>query len=194
MTATIPDSNDIANQAIQLIGDNQPAVTGFAPNFDDSAAGKALKWLYDATVATVARSFGWDFARKSAALVLSGNVAPFPWDFEYLYPTRAPQIWQLMPPDGPSYDENNPLPQNWLVGNAQVSSVQTKVIWSNLASAVCIYNNNPSEATWDPLFRESVVRLLANVLSTALEGRPDLAQVSLENYTGFQNRAEARAD
>ena len=27
-------SNDVANQAIQLIGNNQPAVAGFAPNLN----------------------------------------------------------------------------------------------------------------------------------------------------------------
>lgn len=38
-------SQDIANQAIQLIGDNQPRVTGQAPTFDQSDAGVALQAL-----------------------------------------------------------------------------------------------------------------------------------------------------
>lgn len=194
MTAAVPDSNDVANQAIQLTGDNQPAVLGFYPTFDDSTAGKALQQLYGPVVETVGRSFAFDFARKNEALTLSGNVAPFPWTFEYLYPTSALQIWQLFPPTSVGYDANNPLPQNWSVGNTIVATVQKKVIWTDLEDAVAIYNNNPGESTWDPLFREAVVRLLSNTLSLAIAGRPDLAQIALENYSSFEGAAERRSD
>jgi hypothetical protein len=184
-------SNDVANQAINLIGDNQPAVTGQYPAFDNSTAGLALQKLYGPCVRTVARQFGWDFARQTVVLTLSGNVAPLDWAFEYLYPGIV-ELWQIQP--GTITDANNPLPQNWSVGNVLVGGLPTKVVWSNLANAVGTYNNNPSEAVWDPLFRESVVRLLASELAVAVGGRPDLGQGLLESGGAFESIGEGRPD
>lgn len=189
MTTT---SNDIANEALQLIGDNAPSVSGQNPTWDGSTAGVALSKLYSAVVATVARQWGWDLARAIVALTLSGNAPPSGWAYEYLYPVNGVEVWQLM--SRTLSDPNNPLPVNWSVGNNQVSGTQTKVIWSNLATAYATYNNNPSENTWDPLFREAVVRLLSSELSMALFGRPDSAQAYLESGAAFESIGETRPD
>ena len=189
MTVT---SNTIANQAIQLMGDNQPAVTGLAPTFDSSPAGQALASLYTPCVQTVGRQHGWDFARNTVALTLTGNTAPIPWTYEYFYPTNGVEVWELMP--SVLVDPNNPLPSNWNVANALVASVQTKVIQTDLANATAVYNNSPSESTWDALFREAVVRLLASELAMALAGRPDSAQALLESGAAFETIGEARDD
>jgi hypothetical protein len=186
-----PTSNDIANQAIVYMGDNQPPVSGNAPNFDTSTAGLALAKFYTPVVQTVGRKFGWDFARNQVVLVPSGNPAPVPWTYEYLYPGIV-EVWQLLPPV--IADPNNPLPQRWSVGNSQVNDVQTKVIWSNLQNALANYNNAPTEATWDPLFREAVVRLLSSVLAVAIAGKPDTAQQYIESFGVFEGVGEARAD
>jgi hypothetical protein len=184
-------STDIVNQALQLIGNNQGLVTGVAPNFDNSALGIAAAKLYAPCVQTVARQFGWDFARKTVVLALSGNPSPSPaWAFEYLYPTNGVQVWQLMP--AVLADPNNPLPVNWDVANDQVAGVQTKVILSNLAGALAVYNNNPTEATWDPLFREAVVRLLASEFAVAGVGRPDTAAGLLQAGAAFETLGESR--
>lgn len=183
-------STDIANQAIQLIGNNQPPVTGAAPNFDDSPAGKALKYLYAPTIATVARSYEWDFARSTIALTLTGNVAPLGWAYEYLYPTNGIEVWQIMP--ATIVDPNDPLPLNFAVGNAVVSGQQQRVILSNVPNARAVYNNNPTEDSWDSTFRESVVRLLADGLAIALAGKPDLAMAMLEQSGGFSSLGQSR--
>jgi hypothetical protein len=185
-------SNDVANQAIQLIGDNQPAVTGQAPTFDTSTAGLALAKLYGPCVQTVGRQFAWDMARQTIALTLSGNPAPFPWSFEYLYPPNGIEVWQLHPND--LGDVNNPLPINWNVANNVVGGQQQRVIWANLANAFATYNNNPNENTWDSLFREAVVRLLASELAMALAGKPDAAQGFIETGSAFETVAESRED
>lgn len=192
MTTT---STDIVNQAIQLIGDDQPLVTGASPNFDTSVAGKAAKLLYPLAVNAVARQSGWDFARKQATLVPSGNVAPFPLGYlaEYLYPTNGIQLWQVIP--AVVSDANNPAPINWTVGNAQVSAVQTKVIWCNETTPPrAIYNNNPAENLWDALFQQAVVRLLASAMAMAVAGKPDLAQSMLESGSAFEGLGERRQD
>lgn len=173
-------SNDIANQAIQLIGDNQPAVTGQNPMWDSSPAGVALRYLYGPCVATVQRRFAWDASRRVVALVPSGNVGPFflgQFTQEYLYPSNGIEVWLVQP--ATLTDVNDPLPLNFSAGNTLVNGVQKKVLWTSVASAVGVYNNNPSEDTWDPLFREAVVRMLASELAEAVAGRPDTEAVQL---------------
>jgi hypothetical protein len=181
----MPTSADIVNEALGLFGDNGPLVTGVAPNFDSSTAGKAAALFYQSTVATVARQFSWDFARQSATLTLSGNTAPFPWAYEYVYPSNCLQLWQVLPKA--IADPNDPVPVRWSVGNAVVGGNQTRVIWSNLQNALAFFNGNPAEATWDSLFRETVTRMLSSKLSMALAGKPDVSQSILESAGAFQS-------
>lgn len=187
-------STDVVNEALQLIGNNQPLVTGVAPNFDDSPAGVAAAKLYVPTVQAVGRMFGWDFARNTVALTLSGNPAPNGWLFEYLYPGNGIELWQIQPPITGATDPNNPLPVNWNVCNTLVGATQTKVIQCSVASALAIYNNAPQESTWDPLFHQAVVRTLSGALAMALEGRPDTAAAMLESGARFEQAAEQRWD
>jgi hypothetical protein len=185
-------STIIANNAIQLIGDNQAPVTGSAPNFDSSDAGKALQQIYAPTVATVMRQFGWDFARNTQPLVATGNAAPFPWEYEWLYPANALEVLQVAPTA--LVDPNNPLPVNWSVGNDVVGGTQVKVIFTNLSPALVVYNNGPQESTWDSLFAEAVVRLLASKLAMAISGKPDTAAAELQSGGAFEQIAEQRMD
>lgn len=191
MTAAPYDtSTSVVNQAIQYIGDNQPDVTGVAPLFDSSPAGVAAAKFYLPVVQSVGRQFEWDFARNTQALVASGNVAPFPWAFEYLYPANCIELWQVAPTT--LADPNNPLPPTWVVANNLVGGVQRKVVQTNLAAALAIYNNYPAESTWDPLFREAVVRLLASELAMAVSGKPDVSQGFLQSGGAFEKIAESR--
>lgn len=185
------DSNFVANEAIQLVGNNVPSVQGQSPTFDNSVPGRALQFLYPSVVRTVGREFGWDFARNLFALVLTGNVAPLGFAFEYAYPPMSVEVWQVQPAAA-AIDPNNPLPVNWDVGNALVNGVQTKVIWTSQAGALAAINNNPAESTWDPGFQEAVVRLLASELSMALFARPDSAESYLQSGAAFETIAEGR--
>ncbi len=76
--------------------------------------------------------------------------------------------------------------------NTLVNGIQTSVIWSNLIDAIGVFNNNPLESVWDPLFTQAVVRLLASELATALAGRPDTAQMMLESGSSFESLGEMR--
>lgn len=187
-------STSVANQAIQIMGDNQvTAVTGVAPTFDNSTAGIALQSIYTPTVQAAARQFGWDFARRQVALAASGNAGPFlgGLTLEYVYPTNGIEVWELQPTT--IVDVNNPLPQTWVVGNTLVGGVQTKVIWTNLASALAIYNNQPTEATWDAGFQEVVVRLLASKLAAAIAGKPETEAMMLGTASSFAAGAQSRS-
>ena len=188
MTVT---SQDIVNQAIMLIGDDQPAVTGQAPNFDSSPAGVAASKLYFPCIQTILRQSNFDFSRNTQALELTGNAAPFPWAFEYSYPANCVQVWQLVPPT--FADPNNPLPVNWDIANNVVNGAQSRVILTNLAGALAVFDNAPNENTWDALFRESVVRLLASELAMALAARPDSSQGLLQSGSAFETIADERS-
>ena len=185
-------SNIVANNALLLVSGNMPPVQGFAPTFDASAAGAALQELYYPTVRAVARQFQYDFTRSTSALSLSGNAAPFPYSFEYLYPLGGVEVWQLLP--NTFADPNNPLPVDWNVGNNLVSGVQSRVIWTNQANALVVLNNMPNENAWDDLFQEAVERLLASKLSIALFGKPDQAEALLQSGAAFEQQAEMRPD
>lgn len=190
---------DIVNQAINLIGDDQPPVTGVYPTFDSSTAGKAAAQLYGLCVRSVGRQFGWDFARNQVTLTLTPNAAPLGYSFEYAYPMFggqvAVQIWQLLPDvTAPNFDLNNPIPVNWTVGNAVVNGTQSKVIWSSVANARAVCNNNPNENTWDPLFQQAMVRLLASAMAMAIAGKPDVAESMLNSGSAFESLGETRQD
>lgn len=188
-------STDVVNQAINLIGNDMPPVTGVAPTFDDSTAGKAAQQLYYLAVRAVGRQHTWDFARSWVPLVVSTNPGPFPNGFsnEYRYPVNAVQVWQLTD-DFSSGDPNNPAPVNWMVGNALEGVDQIRMIWCNFANARALVNNMPAESMWDPLFQMAVVRLLANAMAMAIAGKPDVAQAMLESGSAFETLGETRAD
>lgn len=184
-------SNTVANMAIQLVGDNQPAVTGLAPTFDNSPAGTALQYLYTETVQAVQRRFEWDASRRFYGLTLSGNSGPYVdgYTYEYLYPSVALEIWNITTAGA---DPNDPLPTNWTVGNTLVGGVQTKVIWTSIASAYGVYNNQPTESAWDAGFTEAVVRELASKLAMALAGRPETEQSFLQSGEAAIGVAQTR--
>lgn len=185
---------DIVNRAVQLIGgfNNQGPVSGSPPNFDGSPIGVAAGVLYADVVQTVGRQFGWDFSRNIATLAPSGNMPPFPWAYEYLYPSSGIEVRQLLPSS--LGDANNPLPVNWSVGNNLVSGSPTKVIWANLAAALATISNQPNENTWDALFAATVERLLASGLAMAIESKPDTAKTTIEQASQFEQLGEGRRD
>jgi hypothetical protein len=175
-----------------MASDNVPPVTGQAPNFgsSDNKVAAALNSLYIPCVRTVARQYEYDFARSNAALTLSGNAAPFPWSFEYVYPAGTVEVWQMLP--AANSDLNNPLPIDWNAGNTTINNVQGRVIWTNQQNAVAVLNNMPNENTWDDLFRETVVRLLASELSNTVFGKPDQAEAFLNSGAAFEQINETR--
>lgn len=184
-------STEVVNQAIMLMGDNQPLVTGTVQSgFDTSPAGIAAAILYTGVVQTVGRQFGWDFSRAIEPLQPTGEVAPWPWQNEYYYPADAIQVWQLTPNN--IVDPNNPLPVQFVIGNDVEAGIAKKVIWTNLSNALAVYNNSPPESTWDPGFREAVVRLLASEMAMAIAGRPGTSEGLLQSGGAFETIAEGR--
>ena len=86
-------------------------------------------------------------------------------------------------------DPNNPLPVTWLVGNTIVGGVQTKVVVCNVANAVGLYNNNPAESVWDPLFREMFACRLAVDLCETLTQSNTKGQQIRADYAAARRQA-----
>lgn len=185
-------SNDVVNQALVYNGYDGNPVTGEAPSFDTSTAGKAAARFYQQVVGAVLRQSDFGFARMETALAQSGNSPPITFAFEYIYPSNCIQLLQLLP--GTIADQNDPRPIEWTPGNALIASAQRRVIWTNLAAAQAFFTGYAVEATWDAGFREAVVRLLSAVMALAISGKPEASQVLIETYGQFQSIAESRRD
>ena len=190
MTATT--SQDVVNEALALIGYDGNPVSAPGPNFDSSTPGQIAQRTYPYAVAAVSRLISWSFPRTVAALTVTGNAAPFPWTHEYGFPANCIDVWQLAPTS--LADPNNPMPVTWVRGVAVVASVQSSVLWTNLSPALAVFNGNPLESVWDPLFRETVVRYLAAEFAVAVLGKPDLAAMYAEQWRQLVGPSAERTD
>lgn len=182
-------STDVCNEALDLMGDDGPPVTGTAPNFDSSTAGQVAAKIYAPAVAAVARHLNVGFQRAVISLALTGNAAPFPWAYEYAYPANCVKLLTLAPPTASNPDLNNPMPLDRAIGNNLVGGVQSRVVWANQAQAQAVFNSNPQESTWDSDFRQAVVNLLAAKFAMALAGKPDMAAQYMEIAAQFSGLA-----
>ena len=159
---------DIVNRALQLIGglNDNKAVTGSAPTFDQSSAGIAASYLYTPAIQTVARTFGWDFSRQTATLVSTGNTAQLGFAFEFAYPGSGIQIRQLMPAS--ITDPNDPKPVDWTVGNALIGLTN--------ASGTVTFSVNPTNG-------DTIT--LNGVVITFVSGAPSGNQVQIAGSIGL---------
>ena len=185
-------SNDVGNEALVSAGWTKIQVTGVNPTWDNTTVGIILQRIYSPVVAAVLRDYPWECGKQiGQALTLSGNAAPIPWSYEYLYPSNVVQFLQLMP--AAIADSNDPLPQFWNVGNSQIAGVMTKVIWANVANARFTGTLIPIENIWDAGLRQAVVKRLAKVLAFAL-AKPETAMGLSEEAMQEMAMAQSRVD
>lgn len=181
LTSTI-----VVNEALQQVA----AQTKISALNDGSAAAGYANTIYQPTVEILLRELDPDFARYTAALALAGAASPVtPWAFEYLYPVDAIRLRQVRPPPN-GYDPFDPQPIRANVAFDLIAAAPTKVILTNQANARAVYTSSaPTEAQWDSVFADAVVRRLANPLAMALSGRPDFAEKILEQSARMASAA-----
>lgn len=184
-------SVSVTNAALEMIG-QQAQITSLS---DGTPSANAATVIYQPVVQLLLRELDPDFARFTAALVVSGAVTPVaPWAYEYLYPTDCVRLRQVRPLAG-SYDRNDPQPILSQVAFDVIATVNTKVILTNQVTASAVYTSlTPTESQWDAGFAEAVSRRLANPLAMALAGRPDFARELLEESVRMAGMAEAMDD
>lgn len=186
------NSTAVCNEALSFIGSQTQLASLNDPNYPGVAAAATL--LYAPTVQLMLRELDPDFARVYLTLVTATGTPPPPWSYQYAYPSDCLRLRQVRPPGsgmGSLADANNPIPIKANVGVALVSSVLTKVIWTNQQNALAVYTTlNVTELMWDSVFNDAVVRRLANPFAMALAGRPDFARELLEESARVAGTAE----
>lgn len=185
------DAPSIVNAALEQIA----AQTTITALNDGSPAANAATVVYTPTVEFLLRQLDPDFARYTAALVLSAAVTPVsPWAFEYLWPADCIRLRQVRPASG-AYDPYDPQPVRANVAFDIIAAVSTKVILTDQVNALAVYTSStPTEAQWDSVFADAVIRRLANPLAMALSGRPDFAREILQQSAASAATADAVDD
>lgn len=180
----------VVNESLEAIG-NQVQITDLN---DGSPAGNAAGVIYLPTIQMLLRQMNPDFARKRVVLTSATGTPIPPYLFEYLYPSDCLRIREVTPAPG-SYDPYDPQPVRKAVATDIISTVITKVILTNQASAALVYtSSNVGETVWDMEFRQVVVNQLATPLSMALAGRPDFAKALFERATQIARIAEENGE
>lgn len=185
----------VVNSALEQIA-AQEQITSLT---DGSPSAKAASVVYAPTVELLLRELDPDFARYSAALTISTAPTPVPpWAYEYLWPDDMLRLRQVRPPGsgtGSLVDLNDPQPVRANVAFDIIAAVSTKVILTNQVNAWAVYTTSlATEAVWDAVFTDAVVRRLANPLAMALSGRPDFAEKILEQSARMAQTAMAVDD
>lgn len=176
MATVITSPADVVNVALSKIGIRDR----IGNIYEGSAAAKAALDVYSQTRDEALRSFDWGFAEKIAAGTLTGNVAPFPWTYEYTYPTDCVKIRNLF---GATYiaDPNDPRPTLWTIGGIAAA----KVIWAKIPTCTLVYTSQVTNPTlWEPLFVEAFSDALGKRIA------PVLASADAAKMVGEQEKTD----
>jgi hypothetical protein len=179
----------ICNQALEQIS-AQATITGTNPSFDGTAAGNAAGILYTPAVNLLLRQQDYEFSRADGALVPSGAAVPFPWGFAYTYAADCMRVRQVYPS---TWVANDPQPMRWTVQTIAIGGVQKDcILTSAAANSLCYSTNLVSEAQFDAVFQETLVRFLASEFAMALAGRPDFSAKILEQAGAMVGQGAGR--
>lgn len=163
----------MVNRALQEIA-AQATVTGVPPVFDNSAAGLAAGILYPGAITLLLRQQDYEFARRDVNLTLQADHG-YPWAYAYTYPADCLKVRQVAPA---TWDQNDPQAVRWEVMELDGG----KIIACNVPTAVLTYTTSGvTEAQFDSVFEETLVRYLASELVMSLGGRPDFSEKMLEH-------------
>jgi hypothetical protein len=182
----------VVNESLQMIASQKRIIS----LTDGSPAAQAANILYTPTVELLLRELDPDFARYTFVLAPATVTSSIvPWTYAYTYPADCLRLRQVRPPGsgtGALTDLNDPAPVLANVGFALNVSTPAKVILTNQQNALGVYTTSlTTEAQWDAVFQDAVVRRLSNPLAMALSGRPDFAKTILEQSALVAATAEA---
>lgn len=171
---------DITNRALATIG-TRSQITSMV---DGSAEALYANLLYNDLRDFMLREGDYDFALVDIAAVPQA-VPALPWTFRYSYPTDAIRIRQLIPLGFIALD---PMPIEWNL----LSIANVRYIVTTQAIVNILYTYPAPEDSWDAIFTESFVRLLASGLAFALENRIPASREKLQEAIAFANIANMR--
>jgi len=171
---------DVAKEALAQIG-TRSKITSLT---DGSAEATYINLLYAPIRDFLLTDGDWDFSFVATGITNVGTAAQ-PWIYAYSYPLDALRIRQLFPVD---YYPLDPRPVEWSISNTfAVRQINTRVEMNALH-----YTRVAIEDVWDPIFRQSFVRMLASALAFALENRIEASKVKLDEALGFAGIGKLR--
>ena len=173
-------SLDLCKRALAEIGTR----TTISALNDGSPEANYCTLLYEPLRDFLLREGDYDFAMKDALLTV---VSPgsLPWAHGYTYPDDCLRIRQLI---SGTYVALDPQPVEWNVVN--VGGVRQ--IYTKVAASIILYTFAPAETVFDPIFQESLVRLLSSGLAFALENRIEASDKTLREAISFAGIANLR--
>lgn len=168
----------LINRALTEIAARQP-ITDYL-----SAEGVTADQLYQPAIETLLRESDPEFARTSTILAPVVTNVFLNYTYAYAYPADCVRVRQIVPE---VIDDNDPYAVVWDVGTANISAVQTRVIYTNEGpNARMTYTTNlVTESEFDSLFQERLVRYLGSMLAMPVGGRPDFSRTMLEQAGGL---------
>jgi hypothetical protein len=169
-----------AKEALAQIG-TRSKITSLS---DGSAEAQYVNLLYEPIRDFLLTEGDWDFALAAENLVAT-TTPPFPWTYRYAYPVGALRIRQLIPT---VRVVNDPRPVEW---NVMVFG-DDRVIVANQSMDHALVITQAVEETWNPIFQQSFVRMLASALAFALENRIEASKLKLDEALGFAGLGRAR--
>ena len=167
----------VVNRALVEIAQGVPLASGNpGSNFDGSPNGVYAAQLYTGAVQMLLRQQDYEFSRTFVPLVPAVVLTPPGWLNGFVYPAQALRIRQVLPPG--SFDITDPQPVRWDVG---FDGTQ-QVIWTSVATTdgAIITTSAVTEAMWDSMFTEQMVRYLGSQLAIPVAGRPDFSEKMLD--------------
>lgn len=183
---------DVVNIALAEIG-AQSTVSSINPS-DGSTEGNVASILYVPKIQALERAAHWNCTRKQIfmtmlkAAVINGVASdkppPYPWQYEYLYPTDCIKARYVMPYVNQMLGINPPLttnfynsppyflgpPVKFAVATDIVDGKNTRVILSNQENAILVYTSdvNQTPDMWDPHFLGAATSFLGAWFANAL--------------------------
>lgn len=165
---------EVYNLAIDIIKDTA------LQSVDDPAA--TARWLnrnYDHTVASVLRTYVWNFAKKFVALPAETERPPFKWRYAYKKPGEAIRV---LPPTSYGARRGRPIPHE-IVG---------EFIYTDHAAPLrcTLIVNVTDPSKWDPLFTEIVRCQLALGMANKFTSKNKFIELASQMLTSATERAE----
>jgi hypothetical protein len=206
MSAVLTSPETICNAALTAVG----WTGGFIANmYDGTVQSNAALAVYGNVRDSLLRSFEWGFAEINAPLTLLKTAPVFgysqpsttsswttsypmlPWIYEYQYPADCVKLRSIRP-QNPVLPVFDPAPQTFRIADDNtLTSSNTKVILTNLASAYAVYTGQVTNpALWDDGFTDAMITGLSERLGPLLKGGLQQQQLEMQDNAQTTGQAE----
>jgi len=173
---------EVAKEALAQIG-TRSKITSLT---DGSAEATYVSLLYNPIRDFLLTEGDYDFSLNTITPVELSDDVP-PWAYAYAYPADVLRVRQVIPA---RYDDDklDPHPVEWNI----LGDLDTRQIMTSEKIVLIMCTKPAIESLWDPIFRQSFVRMLASALAFALENRIEASKIKLDEALGFAGIGKMR--